>query len=126
MNTYLNKIQKQLNELKLDNILSVAIIVLSIFNIIGDLIEQESVITNDQDKKVIAHNIYTLAVLGSIILYLIFFKRSKNSLDEATNENKDTFPYKVRLIGSIFFIIGILCVFYFTVNETQNIDSPEI
>ena len=126
MNTNIDEIQKQLSELKLDNILSVAIIVLSIFNIIGDLIEQESVTTNDNDKKLIAHNIYTLAVIGSIILYLIFFKRSKNSLDEAISNNKDTFPYKVRLIGSIFFVIGILCVFYFTVNEPQNTDSPEI
>ena len=126
MNTNIDEIQKQLSELKLDNILSVAIIVLSIFNIIGDLIEQESVTTNDNDKKLIAHNIYTLAVIGSIILYLIFFKRSKNSLDEAISNNKDTFPYKVRLIGSIFFVIGILCVFYFTINEPQDIDSPEI
>ena len=125
MNT-IEEIQKQLNELKLDNILSVAIIVLSIFNIIGDLIEQEAVTTNDEDKKKISSNIYTLAVIGSIILYLIFFKRSKNSLDEAINKNENTLPYKVRLLGSIFFILGILCVFYFTVNEPQNIDSPEI
>ena len=125
MNT-IEEIQKQLNELKLDNILSVAIIVLSIFNIIGDLIEQEAVTTNDEDKKKISSNIYTLAVIGSIILYLIFFKRSKNSLDEAIKKNENTLPYKVRLLGSIFFIIGILCVFYFTVNEPQNIDSPEI
>ena len=125
MNT-IEEIQKQLNELKLDNILSVAIIVLSIFNIIGDLIEQEAVATNDEDKKKISSNIYTLAVIGSIILYLIFFKRSKNSLDKAINKNENTLPYKVRLLGSIFFIIGILCVFYFTVNEPQNIDSPEI
>ena len=125
MNT-IEEIQKQLNELKLDNILSVAIIVLSIFNIIGDLIEQEAVTTNDEDKKKISSNIYTLAVIGSIILYLIFFKRSKNSLDEAINKNENTLPYKVRLLGSIFFIIGILCVFYFTVSEKDNIDSPEI
>jgi len=118
--------QEKLSNLKLDNILSIAIIIVSFINIIGDFIEQDGVINNDLNKKELSHDIYTFAVVCSIILYLIFFARSKMALDKAINNNEDSFLQSIRLLGSIFFILGILCIFYFTINDRENIDSPEI
>jgi len=118
--------QEKLSNLKLDNILSIAIIIVSFINIIGDFIEQDGVINNDLNKKELSHDIYTFAVVCSIILYLIFFARSKKALDKAINNNEDSFLQSIRLLGSIFFILGILCIFYFTINDRENIDSPEI
>ena len=115
MKDYINEIKKELNELKLDNLLSVIIILLSIFNIIGDLIEQEGII-----------DIYKLALLGSLVLYFVFFKRNANELNEAATENKDLFPYKIRQLGSTLFIIATLCIIYFNISNPENIDSPEI
>ncbi|MBQ9731210.1 MAG: oligosaccharide flippase family protein [Bacilli bacterium] len=125
-NTYKSSTSEKLTNLKLDNILSIAIIIVSFINIFGDLIEQQGVINNDSNKKELSHDIYTFAVICSIILYLIFFARSKNALDKAINNNEDTFLQNIRLLGSIFFILGILCIFYFTINDNENIDSPEI
>ncbi len=117
---------EKLSNLKLDNRLSIAIIIVSFINIIGDLIEQQGVINNDSNKKELSHDIYTFAVICSIVLYLIFFARSKKALDEAISKNEDTFYQGIRLLGSVFFILGILCIFYFTINDNENIDSPEI
>ena len=118
--------QEKLSNLKLDNILSIAIIIVSFINIFGDFIEQDGVINNDLNKKELSHDIYTFAVVCSIILYLIFFARSKKALDKAIKNNEDPFLQSIRLLGSIFFILGILCIFYFTINDRENIDSPEI
>lgn len=126
MNNDISNLENQLKELKLDNILSVAIIVFSLFNIIGDLIEQESITTNDQEKKKISHDLYTLSIIGSIILYSIFYKRSKKSLINSINSNEEIKPHYIRYIGSIFFVIGILCIFYYNIKDKENIDSPEI
>lgn len=126
MNKNFFEIEQNLKELKLDNYLSIIIIILSFANIIGDLIEQESIITNNQEKKVVAHNIYIYAIIGSTILYYIFFKRSAISLDKAKKKGDNIFPYFIRLIGSVFFIIGILCILFFNITERNNIDSPEI
>ena len=126
MKDYINEIKKELNELKLDNLLSVIIILLSTFNIIGDLIEQEGIIENDSTKKELSHDIYKLALLGSLVLYFVFFKRNANELNEAATENKDLFPYKIRQLGSTLFIIATLCIIYFNISDPENIDSPEI
>lgn len=123
---YTSSTFEKLSNLKLDNILSIAIIIVSFINIIGDLIEQQGVINNDSNKKELSHDIYTFAVICSIVLYLIFFARSKKALDEAISKNEDTFYQGIRLLGSVFFILGILCIFYFTINDNENIDSPEI
>ena len=125
-NTNFSSTYEKLSNLKLDNILSIAIIIVSFINIFGDLIEQKGVINNDQEQKNLAHDIYSFAVICSIILYLIFFARSKKSLDDAISNNEDTTLKSIRLLGSIFFILGILCIFFFTINEKENIDSPEI
>ncbi len=126
MKDYISQIEEELNDLKLDNLLSVIIILLSLFNIIGDLIEQEGVIENDSKKKELSHNIYKLALIGSLILYFVFFKRNANELNEAAYENKDLFPYKIRQLGSTLFIIATLCIIYFNISNPENIDSPEI
>lgn len=123
---YTSSTFEKLSNLKLDNILSIAIIIVSFVNIIGDLIEQQGVINNDSNKKELSHDIYTFAVICSIVLYLVFFARSKKALDEAISKNEDTFYQGIRLLGSVFFILGILCIFYFTINDNENIDSPEI
>lgn len=125
-NTDFSSTYEKLSNLKLDNILSIAIIIVSFINIFGDLIEQKGVINNDQEQKNLAHDIYSFAVICSIILYLVFFARSKKSLDDAIINNEDTTLKSIRLLGSIFFILGILCIFFFTINEKENIDSPEI
>ena len=123
---YTSSTFEKLSNLKLDNILSIAIIIVSFINIIGDLIEQQGVINDDSNKKELSHDIYTFAVICSIVLYLVFFARSKKALDEAISKNEDTFYQGIRLLGSVFFILGILCIFYFTINDKDNIDSPEI
>lgn len=107
----------KINELKIDEYIWIIFIILSTLNIMGDESEKKYYITNDinEDKK--AKEIFTFTVAVSFILYLYFAKRNYQTVKKLRKYNCDSSLHEIRLIGSIFIVIGVLLVLYFQIND---------
>ena len=120
MNSYEESEIKRLN---FEDLLWVIFIILSILNIVSNNNQKEYVVSKNQYYEDRANNISMFVLTVLLFVYLYFFTRNyrmyKNKMNNATREDF------VKVMGSIFFIIGTLCLLYFQVNSDDNfIGSP--
>lgn len=113
----MNDKNNEINRLNFEDILWEIFAILSILNVVSNSNQKKFVITGDQyyEDKVNKISIFVLIVL--LCIYLYFFLRNynmyKNKLDANTAD-------LIKVMGSIFFILGTLCLLYFQVNSDDN------
>jgi len=115
--------ENEIKRLNFENLLWVIFIILSILNIVSNNNQKEYVVSKNQYYEDRANNISMFVLTVLLFVYLYFFTRNyrmyKNKVNNATREDF------VKVMGSIFFIIGTLCLLYFQVNSDDNfIGSP--
>lgn len=120
-----NNVFDEIKRLNFEDLLWIVFIITSILNIWGNDYQKKYVISNDNYYEDKANNIYIFILIIVLFLYLYFFNRNykmyKSKMNEATTEDL------IKVMGSIFFIIGTLCLLYFQVNSNNNfIGGPEI
>ena len=99
-------------------------IILSILNIVGNDNQKKYMISNNQYYEDKANNISVFVLTILFIIYLYFFYRNYTMFN---NKDNPSDVDMVKVIGSLFFIIGTLCLLYFQVNSNDNfIVEPEI
>lgn len=98
--------------------------IISILNIKGTFKEKEYLITNSEYSKRISNNIFLFTLIISFFIYLYFLHRNHLAYIDASSNQKNL--YKVKMLGSILLIIGVICLIYFQTNQTSLIDSPTI
>lgn len=115
----------KIKELKIDEIVWITFIALSILNIVGDEYEIDYYQDNNQEKDSNAKKIFTFTVAVSVIIYVYFFKKNYERVEELKEKKEDSTLAEVRLLGSTFIVVGILCLLYFQLNS-QTPSNPSI
>lgn len=113
-----NNIENELRRLDFENILWIIFVFLSIMNIVSNNYQKDYVVSNNQFYEDRAKNISIFVLTVLVFVYLYFFIRNYNmynsKMGEATKEDL------IKVMGSVFFILGALCLLYFQVNGEDN------
>lgn len=107
----------EIERLNFEDILWIIFAGLCILNIISNNYQKNYVRSKNvyYEKRANKISIFVLTVL--LLVYIYFFLRNYNMLN---NKDKVNIEDKVKLIGSFFFVIGVLCLLYFQVNSEDN------
>lgn len=120
-----NDKMSELNRLNFEDILWIIFIILSILNIVGNKYQKDYVISNDEYYEDKAKNVSILVLTVLVFVYLYFVVRNYNMYNsKMENATKEDF---IKVMGSLFFLIGTFCLLYFQVNSDDNfIGGPAI
>ena len=115
---------ERLKEIKINDIIFVVYIVISIAAIICNNIEEDNIKNNKESTKVIT-GIRTAIIIVGILIYLYFvytsYKNFKNPDKNLSNKDKKANNY--ALLSSILFLIASIIVFYVNLlNTNEEID----
>lgn len=110
----------ELKRLKFEDYVWVAFIVLSILDIVADNYQKKFIITDNLSYEQTANKLYTLVVFISVFIYLYFFVRNYKANSKVDIYDQDKYLFEIKLLGSIFFLVGVLCLLYFQVNISDN------
>lgn len=121
----MNNNDSELRRLDFENILWIIFVFLSIMNIVSNNYQKDYVVSSNQFYEDKAKNISICVLTVLVFVYLYFFIRNYNMYNSkmgvATREDL------VKLMGSMFFVLGALCLLYFQVNSENNfIGGPEL
>ena len=112
------KIKNEIDRLDFEDLLWVIFVFLSIMNIISNYYQKEFVVTNCQYYEDKANNISIVVLSILVFVYLYFFLRNYNMYnDKGNNVTKEDF---VKVIGSLLFVIGAICLLYFQISSNDN------
>lgn len=115
---------ERLKEIKINDIIFVVYIVISIAAIICNNIEEDNIKNNKESTKVIT-SIRSAIIIVGILIYLYFvytsYKNFKNPDKNLSNKDKKANNY--ALLSSILFLIASIIVFYVNLlNTNEEID----
>lgn len=116
-----NKIN-ELKRLNFEDFIWILFIVLSILDIVADNYQKRYIISNKKEFEQKANKLYTFVVFISFFIYLYFFYRNYKVYKKTSYYDKSKNILEIKLIGSIFFLIGVLCLIYFQLNNNENND----
>ena len=120
----MNTIEKELKRLNFEDILWCIFIILSILNIVSNKLQKDYVMTNHQYYEDNANNISVCVLSILVFIYLYFFLRNYRMYNDKESPTNADF---VKVIGSLLFIIGSLCLLYFQIHSDDNfIGGPAI
>lgn len=113
----MNNKENEINRLNFENVLWIIFIGLSILNIVSDNNQKEYVVSGNEYYKDKANDI-SIFVLGIVLfIYLYFFLRNYNMYNNKNNPTKEDL---IKVMGSVFFVIGTLCLLYFQIHSEDN------
>ena len=116
---------KELERLNFEDIIWCIFIILSILNIIGNNNQKKYVISNNQYYEDTANNISIFVLIVLLCIYFYFFYRNYNMYNH--NGLDVTNTDLIKVIGSLLFILGTICLLYFQINSNDNfIGGPAI
>lgn len=115
---------REIERLNFEDILWVIFISLSIMNIVSNWYQKEYVRSKEQYYEDYANNISIRVLTILIFVYLYFFLRNYNMYKNKDNpSNADL----IKVVGSLLFIIGALCLLYFQIHSDDNfIGGPAV
>lgn len=117
---------QEIERIKFEDILSLVFIVTSILNIYGDKLHIEYIATNSREKELMARDIYKLVLIITILIYLYFLNRNYSFLKTAYENRQNTKLPFIRLMGSVFLIVGVILLLYVLVESDTIPDGVEI
>ena len=115
----MNKNDDLVKRLNFENFIWIIFIVVSVIDIYGDELIKKGVKENNKEAQRKAENLFLGVALISILVYIYFFYR--NYIDYKNHCNK---YYEVRLFGSALILIGTLCLIYFLLYNSTDIELP--
>ena len=113
----MNNKENEINRLNFEDILWGIFIILSILNIISNANQKKYVVSKLQEYEDTANNISILVLTILLIIYMYFFARNYTMYNNKDNRTKAD---QIKVAGSIFFIIGTICLLYFQTNSKDN------
>ncbi len=116
--------EQELKELNIEDFLSAIFIVLGILSIYGDQIQKKYIRTKNYEYQKKADNIFDFVLIATFFLYIFFLYRNYKNYENAREDRK--YIFKVRLLGSCFFIVGALCTIYFRLENKKYVGVPEL
>ena len=114
-----SNVDRQLKELRIEDMLSEAFIIIGLLSLYGNYLEKKHLKTNDNNYHEKSTSVFNFILIATLILYLIFLYRNYTNYKNATEERKEMF--RIRLLGSCFFLAGIICnIFYHKNTQDSN------
>ncbi|MBQ2639941.1 MAG: hypothetical protein IJF92_04170 [Bacilli bacterium] len=110
-----------IKRLTFENYIWLAFIIISALDIYADELIKKDLLYNDKKSKEKADKLFLGLTALSMLIYLYFLAR--NFYDYKKYNSKS---YQVRLIGSIFILIGTICFLYFQITTKQQDSSSNI
>lgn len=117
-----NDVIEELKRLNFEDIIWIIFIILSSLDILADNYQKKYLINNDKYYENIANKIYIIITIITILIYIYFFTRNYNLYQKSSLDQKDNL--KIKLLGSIFLLIGGICLLSSQINNNQ--DNPFI
>lgn len=117
-------IENEMRKLNIEDTFSIIFIVLGILSIYGDHIQRKYLKTKNGKFQQDATKIFKLVLWITFILYILFFYRNYQAYQQAPQSKKKQFS--IKLLGSCFFLAGIICTLYFQQSSENSIGAPEI
>lgn len=112
----------ELKRLNFEDMLWIIFIFLSFCNIVGNHFEKKYLHSNAFQDKHMANEVFLFALTVTFFIYIYFFIRNYHSFKNSSP--KERFTYTIKVLGSIFLIIGVLCLIYFQKHNEDFIGSP--
>lgn len=106
-----------IKRLNFENIINLIFIIVSIINICGNELEKKYLIYNDIKYEEGANNLYLIGLILVFLIYIYFFNRNYTMYN---NKENPTNTDLIKVIGSFLYIIGVLCLLYFQINNQDN------
>lgn len=119
-----NNVIDEIGRLNFEDLLWILFIILSLSNIYGDYEEKEYLKTNNYKYKNTSNHIFEITLILTFFIYIYFFTRNYKAYEKESEEDKQL--YSIKLLGSLFLIIGILCLIYFQTNQKSFVGSPAL
>lgn len=117
--------KQQIQELNIEDFISIVFIVLGILNIYGDYLLKQSIKKHDNKSQENATNIFIIALIITFFIHLFYFDKHYKNYKKVNSNKKKLFIVKV--LGSSFFLAGVICSLYFIIkNKASNDNVPEI
>ena len=107
----------EIKRLDFENIVNVIFIIVSIINIYGNENQKKYLIYDNIKYEDDANNLYVFGLILLFLIYVYFFNRNYvmyNNKDNPTNTDL------IKVIGSFLFIVGVICLLYFQLNNQDN------
>ena len=114
----------EIDRLNFEDFIWIIFIGLILLNILGDNFQKEFLKENIKEKEIKANNIFLFVLVVTFFIYLYFFIRNFSAFEKANDENKSLFF--IKLLGSSFFIAGIICLIYFQSKQSSFIGTPAL
>lgn len=107
----------EINRLNFEDVLWIIFVILSLLNIVSNNYQKEYILTNNQEYENKANIISVTVLIILLLIYIYFFLRNYNMY---INKDKTSNEDKIKVFGSLLFIIGTLCLLYFQINSNDN------
>ena len=121
---YIEKITSEINHLKFEDFLWVVFAILCLINVYGDCNDKEYLKTHNNTFRKNSNKIFEFTLIVTFLIYIYFFIRNYKAYVKATEEEKRL--YVIKVLGSAFLIVGVLCLLYFQNSRSSFIGSPAI
>lgn len=120
-----NQSKNEYNRLSFENIIAIVFIVLNILNIKTNEQVKSSIVTGEQLPKE-TMSIFKLIITITVLAYIYYVIRNYGFyINSTTNANKSGDPriQYIRLIGSIFILIGGILLMYTVYKDAEAVTS---
>lgn len=107
--------------LKFENSLWITFAILCIINGYGDYNDKEFLITKNKIYKDKSNSIFEITLIVTFLIYLYFLKRNYKFYKKADFKDKEL--YSIKVLGSVFLLMGVICLIYFQTNQSSFIGS---
>ena len=114
----------ELVNLNIEKLIYIVFIIISIMGIIGTNYEEKFLNTRNAKYHKKGSTIFKITILIALIIYLYYLKRNYELFNEANEIEKK--KIRIRLFGSIFFVVGAICLVYFRFTDTSFVEPPEL
>lgn len=120
----MNQIVSEIKRLNFERAIWIVFILLSLLNIAGDDYDELYLKTNHSCYKSKSNYIFTFTLIIGIYIYLYFLTRNISIYALEQSDNKSLLGIKV--IGSLFLLLGSILLLYFQKKQTNFTGSPAI
>ena len=117
---------QEIERISFETLLSIIFIMTSLLNILGNKFHLEYLITSNNEKEKISKDIYVLVLIITIIIYYYFINRDYRFLISAKDNNGNIKHAFLRLLGSVFLMIGVLLILYVLIDSNELSGEVEI
>ena len=114
----------ELVNLDIEKIIYIVFIIISIMGIIGTNYEEKFLTTRNTTYHKKGSTIFKITIVIALLIYLYYLKRNYEIFSSSSEEDKKLI--RIRLFGSIFFVVGALCLVYFRFKDTSFAEPPEL